>query len=99
MDSIAPSPHHPITTFSGSERLQYRADDRARELVAQAIERVGLVSEKGGGVGGVGAARGFVLLTEDEARVLPQHRVAARIAKLDPRRHRDRVARGELCRR
>src|SRR5262245_33144189 len=81
-----------------SESLQDRADDRARELRGDALERgrVRLKERRGIGVGP--AAGRFVLLAEHHRGILPQHFVLPHIAELEARRHRDRVAGGELLR-
>src|SRR5437868_8887759 len=81
-----------------SKRLQDGADDGARELGADALERVGVLLEEGRGIEDAAAAGGVVLLPEQDAGVLPQHLVLAGFAQLDLRAHRNRIARRQQLR-
>src|SRR5260370_806465 len=60
------------------KRLQYRRHDAFCEIRAQAVQRVGVLSEERGRIDralcGLAACR-VVLLAEDQARVVPQHHV------------------------
>src|SRR5437016_2849929 len=83
---------------SALESLQDGADDRAREFGRQALERRRVLLKERGRVRGGAAAGRLVLLSERDARVLPEHLVLAHVAQLDARGHGDGVARGELLR-
>src|SRR5204863_7572786 len=74
------------------------ADDRPREVAADAVERIHFLAEERRGVERVLPAGVVVILPEDHAGVLPQHLVLAHITQLNVRHDRDGVTGGELLR-
>src|SRR5947208_10314001 len=89
-----------VSDRSGLKRLQNGRHNAARELGAQPLERIRLLSKKRRRIDSTSGlvARRVIFLAEYQAGVVPDDHVGLRVAQLDPRNDRDRITRGELVR-